>query len=353
MNKRKKATKPKPLVERFSDAELGEIAKSVAHELADRPGFKNDVAWNLVKRATIALIISVTLIVSIAIGVGGWVKNKADSHIQTMDLAVSNQLLATQTQLSNRITDVDANIRTNIATRLANTNVQATLSEVVTREAVAFFGQNIQPAILAFSNSILSEVSNVASLVTQSQATLRDTTNTLALLQLVGNAMALDIQAYEKLVAFELSTNAILNDIAWRTRRNVELQALLMRIGTKGFDIAPLKAHLDLEHASLARFKEFYAVTAGVLDKCATLTHMVDQYPTRFQKIEVLDFLYDVIKSERNVLVIEHAGGLATQLGAPSLRFEFRKDSVEWYRTNRPIFLTLTNTATQASKGQK
>ena len=336
--KKNNAAKKKVSVKTLTDHELGQIAKGVADGLAERPAFKNDVAWYLVRRLTISIVLSAVAIFTIVVAVQTWVVSKVQSHIDRTDVAVSNQLFTAQTNLGSRILQVDASIRTNISTRFAESNVQATLSEVVAAEAESLFGKKIQPAITVFSNTVIAEISNVAALVSQSQTTVRDSTNTLALLQLVGTALTMDVDAYERLADFEMSTNASLNDIAWRARRTVELQAMLMRIAPKGLDISSVTNWLDTEHASVSAYTNIYKVTAGVLEKCAILTCFVNQTPSRFTKLEVLDFLYSVVATERNILVLEHASKLAEKLGGMGYNFRFRGDAAKWYRDSRTKF---------------
>lgn len=203
----------------------------------------------------------------------------------------------------------------------------------------------------AFENSALAkraatnamDKAHLASLVTaESRAVLVKATNALELLQLVSEATAMDVTAYEALASVELSTNKTFSEIAWRARRNVEASASILKVSERGF--AP-SLPTNIFNPSTASFTDYSILlqnTPFIIQHCVILSQLHSQ--ERFSKVEKLDYLVKRLNDERNILIAQHILGLIDQDAQLNPSWMVRTNLVNWWNANRTNFVAKGST---------
>ena len=132
----------------------------------------------------------------------------------------------------------------------------------------------------------------------------------------------------------------------------------VMRVSKLGAPLLLSTNLFDTETANVSEYQRAYSVTADVVQKCVLLSYFVSQ--RRFSKLEVNDWLTDLLKNEKNGLVQQHVAELLglddnladkvrrsvpMGLGAP--------DIIRWWRTNRASYVTGSLERANVDNGNK
>jgi hypothetical protein len=238
--------------------------------------------------------------------------------------------------------------------KLTDPYIRNIVTVVAKSNAQEFVTQQLKPMeqhVNSLGQSLSTRQDEITNVLFQSQTALMRATNILEFLSTAASASAFDYDAWERLAATELSTNAPENDIAWRTRMNVKMMVAIHRLSQKGYSLDTNLFPFDPATASLPQFEFYYQITPSVIQKCVLLSHLATA--RHLNKVEVFDYLISQVRSERNWLIIQHIGELLRdEFALKGIQVKFpdgiqRVTVVNWWEANRSNFasLVLSNSA--------
>ena len=291
----------------LSPHQLGDIAKAISKDLAEKPGFIWSVSWRVSFK-----VLAVLGLVTLFTGGSAWelyktfrdsIMQDIESRFQSLNLSSSNQIVAKYGDItnnvavefqifaqdaSNRITSAYSAVTNQIALEFQTPRVKETVENVAKGETSRILNQEIQPTVNAFRDE--SEF-----------------------IRTIARAQAHDFKSYQQLIAIATGTNqnaGLANEIVDQIDRSLQqerespsrpIRTYMTYVGTNTYggpfasDELALAFHQS-EHDRWPFNREGYVNTLTALNQPLFLPQLVEFF-TNETDLDVADRLTIAISS--------------------------------------------------------